>query len=54
MPKSYQTDKWRLIVDLSHPKEGSVNDEIPKQLCSMKYISMDDTINKVLQQGQNS
>ena len=41
-------------MDLSHPKEGSVNDGIPKQLCSMKYISMDDAINEVLQQGRNS
>ena len=27
--------KWRLIVDLSHPPGFSVNDAIPKELCSL-------------------
>ena len=34
IPKNHNPDKWRLIVDLSHPKGHSVNDGIPKDLCS--------------------
>ena len=41
IPKSHQPDKWRLIVNLSHPKGKSVNDGIPKHLCSMSYITTD-------------
>jgi len=26
VPKGHQKDKWRLIIDLSHPKAHSVND----------------------------
>ena len=28
------TGKWRLILDLSSPKDASVNDGIPSELCS--------------------
>ena len=49
--KGHQTNKWRLIVDLSHPHGFSVNDGIPKFLCSMKFISIDDAINKILKLG---
>lgn len=41
IPKSSQPNKWRLIIDLSHPKHKSVNDGIPKPLCSMSYITVD-------------
>ena len=44
IPKSHQPNKWRLIIDLSHPKVNSVNDGIRKELCSMSCISVDDTI----------
>ena len=33
------TGKWRLILDLSSPKDASVNDGIPSELCSLSYIS---------------
>ena len=52
--KSHQTGKWRLIVDLSHPKSYSVNDGIPKSLCRLLYITVDDAINKVLELGPNT
>ena len=29
IPKGHTPGKWRLIVDLSSPKGGSVNDGIP-------------------------
>ena len=54
IPKSHQTGKWRLIVNLSHPKSYSVNDGIPKLLCRLSYITVDDAINKVLELGPNT
>ena len=54
IPKSHQKDKWRLIVDLSHPKSHSVNDRIPKSLCGLSYITVDDAINKILELGPNT
>ena len=40
IPKS-QPGRWRLIVDLSHPKGASVNDGIESELCSLSYTSVD-------------
>ena len=54
IPKSHQPNKWRLIVDLSHPSNCSVNDYIPKPLCSLKYITIDDAIHTILKYGQHS
>ena len=48
IPKGHQQDKWRLIVDLSHPKHHSINDGIPSSLCSIQYITVDDAIQKML------
>lgn len=54
IPKNRQPNKWRLIVDLSHPRGHSVNDGIPKHLCSLLYISVDDTIDHILHMGPNT
>lgn len=35
--KCHQQGKWRLIIDLLYPKFYSVNDGIPKHLCSLIY-----------------
>lgn len=51
IPKGHQSNKWRLIVDLSHPKGRSVNDGIPKELCSMSYITIDNAIEKIVALG---
>ena len=51
IPKPNQFGKWRLILDLSSPKEASVTDGISKALCSMSYISTDDAVEKILQLG---
>ena len=51
IPKSHQSDSWRLIVDLSYPKGRSINDGIPKELCSITYISIDDVIQRILMLG---
>ena len=33
IPKNHQPNKWQLIVDLTHPTNNSVNDEISSPLC---------------------
>ena len=52
IPKDNQPGKWRLILDLLSPKNHSVNDGIPKELCSMQYASVDDAIHMIMQAGQ--
>ena len=42
IPKRHQANKWRLILDLSHPEGSSVNDGIDPSLCSLQYTSVDD------------
>ena len=54
IPKNHQPNKWRLIFYLSHPKGYSVNDDIPKELCSMSYITTDDAVRKIVQLGPGS
>ena len=51
IPKNHQANKWRLIVDLSHPDGHSVNDGIPKSLCSLSYISVDDATDHLCTMG---
>ena len=41
VPKKNKPGKWRLIVDLSSPKEGSVNGGINTELLSLSYASVD-------------
>ena len=51
IPKGHQSNKWRLIVDLSHSVGYSVNDGISKQLCSLKYITADTAISHIITFG---
>ena len=48
VPKSHQPGKWRLIVDMSHPRGVSVNDGVEPKLCSMNYTSVDVAVKRVL------
>uniref|UniRef100_A0A1X7UND5 Reverse transcriptase domain-containing protein n=1 Tax=Amphimedon queenslandica TaxID=400682 RepID=A0A1X7UND5_AMPQE len=41
-----------MIVDLSFPKGRSVNDNIPSDLCSLSYPSLDDAVSFILELGQ--
>ena len=41
IPKSGQSGKWHLIVDLSHPSGESINDGVDPALCSLSYLSVD-------------
>ena len=54
IPKSHQPNKWRLIIDLSHPQGHSINDYIPKPLCSLSYITVDDAINAIMRFGPHT
>ena len=53
IPKG-QTGKWRLIIDLFHPKGHSVNDSIPRLLCSLKYVTIDEAIKEIIQLGKGT
>ena len=54
IPKNHQPNKWRLIIDLSHPQGNSINDGIPQHLCSLSYVSVDDAILNILQSGKGT
>ena len=53
IPKG-STGKWHLIVDLSAPEGFSVNDNIDETLCSLSYISVEDTVQEIMAKGQGS
>ena len=54
IPKPHQPGKWQLIVDLSHPKGNSVNDGIPPELCSLRYVSVDDAVKVIVALGKRA
>jgi len=54
IPKNHQPGKWRLIVDLSHPRGKSVNNGIRPELCSLRYSSVDEAVRRLLAWGQDS
>ena len=54
VPKSNQPGKWRLIVDLSHPPDCSVNDGIVSRWCSLRYTTVDQAITHILQLGSGA
>ena len=51
IPKNHHKSKQRLIVDLLFPLGQSDNDGIPKELGSLKYITIDDVINYIVRMG---
>ena len=53
IPKS-QPGKWRLIVDLSHPADPSVNDDIETKLCTMNYTSVDEAVQRLVSMGSGA
>ena len=54
IPKGHNTGKWRLITDLSFPREHSVNDGIDPSLCSLCYTTIDEVASLVTQLGTGS
>lgn len=51
IPKRGRPGKWRLIVDLSHPDGGSVNDGIDGDEFSLTYARVDDAIDFIMKEG---
>ena len=45
---------WRLILDLSSPEGGSVNDGIDPDLCSLSYVTIDDAARAIVESGPGS
>jgi len=54
IPISHQPNKWRLIIDLSHPVGHSINNGIPKDLCSLSYIKVDSAIQYIQSLGKGT
>ena len=54
IPKNHQPGKWRLIVNLSHPKGSSVNDGISPALCSLHYSSVDEAVRQAVALGEHT
>ena len=54
VPKPYQANKFRLIVDLSHPAGASVNDGISPTLCSLRYTLVDEAVSIIKQLGRGT
>ncbi len=54
VPKGHGSGKWQLIVDLSFPAGGSVNDGIDPALCSLQYTSVDTACQNILRLGQGA
>lgn len=54
VPKSNQVDKWRMIVDLSSPRDHSVNDGISQELASITYAKVDDAVSIILRLGRGT
>ena len=51
IPKKGRENKWRLIVDLSAPEGGSINDGISKEMSSLSYLSVDQVVARVVSLG---
>ena len=51
IPKNHQPSKWRHILDLSSLAGHSVNDGIPKDPYSLKYVTVDDAICSLVDLG---
>ena len=46
-----QVDKWRMIVDLSYPRDRSVNSGISSEHSSITYAKLDDAVEIILNLG---
>ena len=53
VPKS-QSDRWRMIVDLSAPNGASVNDGIGADVSSLTYALVDNAVSIIQHLGQGT
>lgn len=51
IPKKNKPGKWRLIVDLSSPKGGSINEGVEPELSTLTYATVDHLSALVVRQG---
>ena len=51
IPKGHTPGRWRLILDLSFPEGSSVNDGIPSDLCSIRYLKIEEVAQALVQSG---
>lgn len=51
IPKSGEPGSWRLIVNLSYPHGRSVNDNIHKNLSSIRYVTVDQAVRHIIELG---
>ena len=49
IPKKDKAGRWRLILDLSSPTGGSVNDGTSPELSKLSCTSVDDVMQRVLE-----
>ena len=54
VPKAHRSGQWRMICDLSSPSGHSVNDGIPRDLCSLHYATVDDAVGIVQNLGRDA
>ncbi len=54
IPKKRKPGRWRLIVDLSTPDGGSVNEGVCKEWSSLHYMSVDHVVEQVLKVGRGA
>ena len=54
IPKKHQLGKWRLILDLLHPENHSVNAGISSELCSLTYLKLDEVAEAVVTFGRGA
>lgn len=54
VPKAHQTDRWRMIVDLSCPQGHSINDGISSELSSIQYASLDEAVGIIISLGMGT
>ncbi len=54
IPKRNRPNKWHLIVDVSSPEGLSVNDDLDRVLCSIRYSSIDDAVNLIRKLGSGA
>ena len=48
------SDRWKLILDLSVPEGKSVNDGIDHDLCSLSYVSIDNAVEAIVSNGKGA
>ena len=54
VPKAHESNKWRLIVDLSRPTGCSDNDGISRDLWSLHYTSVDEAVGIIRKLGRET